>query len=240
MSSNHPDKRFGRQAGNGQGSGPSKKTSKGETSSQLANPVQPPVDTPGPSMPQRTQSHSDPFHSLEPPSFDRKGPRDPNQGPREPVFGRPQQVKKSPIDGFQQKAPFCISTWPGVVWYNGVIKKPNKADVEVVARVTKERVAYGLFKNCMINEREVMGKLDHRYILRCIGWDERLNKDGELEATAAIFPKCGKDLERHVRGLKFGPVKFQWSGKIPPRVPRRPYEEKKLKPLMGQLADALA
>lgn len=178
-----------------------------------------------PSESRPTTVHDDPFPSLNIPSFEAKGPKDPNQ-----KEGREKKVppkhkakpKGNKIKGFELKELFFTSKWPGVTWNKGVVNKGKDTEEkkEVIVRVIDDDKATPKFLNWMNNERWGMDELEHTYILKYLGWD--YNEEGKNEQYA-IFPKCDIDLWEKVR-----------------KTDEKPLEEEDVIVYMGQIAQALA
>lgn len=236
MSHRTPSGPPGQRSGNGQESGPSRGRAGEGTGAK------PKRRYPGLTNLRQYPSRSDPFQDLTPPSFASKGPKDPlheNRRPGDPIPEVPEHAPKSKIAGFQLRESLHVSKWPGVIWYNAVINR-KKGTMDVVARTVNHKVALESFKRGIHHERRAMEKLNHEYILICIDWMVHMDRHGEPEQSAAIFPKCGEDLKSQVRKVKVGSFKFQWPFKIPPGSQRQALPMQKVQLYMSQVAQALA
>lgn len=159
--------------------------------------------------------------------------------------------QKHPLDGFELLRSFYRSVWPGVVWHDGVLRKPKRTfrfpngqlkqigeDINVVVRVVKPDECGEVFLNLMNNEDRMMNKLDHRFILKSLSKPIDIQTHPIL-IKGHVFPKCGKDLEHFTRKPPEGTVS-EWRSWIPLWLPRNRLAENKVQLYMSQVAEALS
>lgn len=185
-----------------------------------------------PSGPRPLTIHPDPFPSFSTPSFNSKGPRDPNQGrgPRvaQPMPMKTEKNKEKPPEGFGFfQPPFFPSKWPGVTWhraqYKGKNKKKEDYTREAIVRCINSAQASKNFLSWMASERAAMDTLDNRFILRYTAFYRVLNREGE-KLQLVVFPKCKQNM-----------VEFMKKG-----FNNKGMEEKDAIQYVGQVAQALA
>lgn len=144
--------------------------------------------------------HSDPFPEIAPTPIDDKGPPDPNRGVRRtqwPVKVRPLTYDEKPPEGMVMFEPaFFTPHYVGVSWHKGTIPKTKAVQQVVIRRIMTGR-ADPVFLKVMKHERMIMHKLQHKYILKAIGWYTALDKHNQ-RIQLVVFPELGMNLENFI------------------------------------------
>lgn len=176
------------------------------------------------SPPREPTIHNDVYPDMAPVSgAGAKGPKDPNQvlNQQWPEKVKPLPYDDKPPDGMIiYEPPFHISRHRAVTWHNGMIPKKKAKEEVVIRRVMEGQTNHG-YSEWMLNERKVMNKIEHKYILKATHWC-RARSHENMTAFLVVFPKMGLNLEDCIR------------------LSRAPMASGVVKLFMGQIVQALA
>ena len=143
----------------------------------------------------KSKSRENPFSNFSIPSFEAKGPPDPNQLQLgAPVPEEPKGSKDVP-DNFEATGMLGPGTNPSVKWLEGrmtgkVVGNRRRPDTELVIRMIQKDWIGG-FLAFFRNEKQILDILKHRHILPCLGWWEDTDDDDPDEELILMpFPKC--------------------------------------------------